>query len=131
MPVSITVYVIDGDDSVRRALARVIRAVGIRPVCVKSIEGLLQHDLPASRFVLLVDAETDRQSGTSLQETLRARGLNPPVIYLTDCDTDQGRCKVWLSGAAGYFRKPIDDQALTDAIFFAAQDTTACRSANV
>jgi FixJ family two-component response regulator len=55
-----------------------------------------------------------------------------PVIYLTDCDTERMRCKLRSQGAAGYFRKPVDQQALVDAITFATQqpnDSEATREA--
>lgn len=121
MPVSITVFVVDSDDSVRRAMARLMKADGFRAVCVSSVEALFQQDLTASEALLLIDVRTARQSETSLHEELGARGLNPPVIYLTDCDTERSRRKARLMGAAGYFRKPVDEQALSDAITFAVQ----------
>ena len=71
--------------------------------------------------VLLVDVATASHSAASLHVQLQERGLSMPVIYLTDCDTDRMRCEARTQGAAGYFRKPIDEQALVDAITFAAE----------
>lgn len=125
MPESITVLIVDGDESVRRALARMMRAGGFESVCVDSVDSLLQQDLPASAAVLLIDVKTARQSGISLHEQLDARALKLPVIYLTDCETERSRSQAKLLGAAGYFRKPVDDQALLDAITFAIQNDKA------
>ena len=119
---SITVFVVDSDESIRRAMARLMRADGFQAVCVNSIEALLQQDLPASGIVLLVDERTARQSGASLHDQLNARGLSPPVIYLTDCDTERTRLHAKHMGAAGCFRKPVDEHALFDAISFAVQN---------
>ena len=127
MSASITVFVVDSDDSVRRAMARVMKAGGFRAVCVSSVEALFQQDLTASEALLLVDVRTARQSAKLLHEELGARGLNLPVIYLTDCDTERSRIKATLLGAAGYFRKPVDEQALSDAITFAVQRSSAGR----
>jgi FixJ family two-component response regulator len=121
MPASITVFVVDKDESVLRAMARLMKAVGFQAVCVSSIEDLLQKDLASSRVALLVDVRTARLFEASLHEQLLARGLTMPVIYLTDCDTDRQRRKLRNQGAAGYFRKPVDQQALVDAITFATQ----------
>jgi FixJ family two-component response regulator len=121
MPAAITVFVVDRDPSVLRAMARLMDAVGFRAVCVSSIEDLFHEDLSSNRVVLLVDVSTARRFGASLHEQLRARGLTMPVIYLTDCETDQMRRTLRNQGAAGYFRKPIDQQALVDAITFATQ----------
>lgn len=127
MLASITVFIVDGDESVRRAMARLMTADGFRAVCVESIDSLLQQDLPASEAILLVDVRTAGQSETSLHEQLAARGLNLPVIYLTDCDTERTRREAKRLGAAGYFRKPVDDQALLDVIIFAVQQNTALK----
>ena len=121
MPTSITVFVVDRDESVLRAMARLMAAVGFQAVCVSSIEDLLHENLAAKRVALLVDVSTARQFESSLHEQLQARGLTLPVIYLTDCETDRMRRELRSQGAAGYFRKPVDQQALVDAITFAAQ----------
>jgi DNA-binding NarL/FixJ family response regulator len=42
-----------------------------------------------------------------------------PVIFVTAHDTPETRCRAQSAGAAGYFRKPVDDQALLDAIAWA------------
>lgn len=98
-----------------------MRADGFQVICVGSIESLLQQDIPPTDVILLVDVNTVRWSGTSLQEQLSARGLNPPVIYLADCDSERTRSRAKFLGASGYFRKPVDEQALSDAITFAVQ----------
>ena len=120
---SITVYVLDRDESTRRAMARLMRADGFNAVCVASVDALLQQAIPADHAVLLVDVSTEQQSARSLHEHLNARGLHSPVIYLTDCDTENSRLQASRKGAVGYFRKPVDEQALADAITFADQQT--------
>ena len=122
---SITIFVVDGDKSIRNAMARLMTANGYRAVCVASIDDLLQRDLPSSKAALLVDTRTARQFAGSLQEQLQARGTAMPVIYLTDCDTETGRREAKRVGAAGYFRKPVDEHALFDAISFAVQNESA------
>lgn len=122
---SITIFVVDGDKSIRNAMARLVTANGYRAVCVASIENLLQKDLPSGETVLLVDTRTANQFGGSLQKQLQDRGSTAPVIYLTDCDTEPGRREAKRVGAAGYFRKPVDEHALFDAISFAIQNGSA------
>lgn len=121
MSASITVFIVDKDESVLRAMARLMKAVGFEAECFSSIEDLFHEDLASRRIVLLVDVSTARQFEASLHEQLIARGLAMPVIYLTDCDTDRMRRTLRSQGAAGYFRKPVDQQALVDAITFVTQ----------
>jgi FixJ family two-component response regulator len=42
-----------------------------------------------------------------------------PVIFLTAFDSNEIRQQAKQAGAAGYFRKPVDDQALLDTIQWA------------
>ena len=121
MPKSITVFVVDGDEPILRAMARLMKANGFHAICLRSMDALLQQDLPANGAVILLDVKTSRQYAETLQEPFQAEGLTLPVIYLTDCDTDRMRREARHMGAAGYFRKPVDEQALADAITFAVR----------
>jgi FixJ family two-component response regulator len=58
-------------------------------------------------------------SGLELQQQLAERGTKMPVIFLTAFDSNEIRQQAKQAGAAGYFRKPVDDQALLDTIHWA------------
>lgn len=124
MPDSIIVFVIDGDESVRRAMARLMKAIGFKAVCLPSLDALLLEDLPANGAVILLDVRTAMKFSATLQEPFKAGGLDLPVIYLTDCDSERTRREARQMGAAGYFRKPVDEHALSDAITFAVRRNT-------
>jgi FixJ family two-component response regulator len=47
------------------------------------------------------------------------RGIDIPVIILTAFDSNEARQQAQKAGAAGYFRKPLDDRALLDTIRWA------------
>jgi FixJ family two-component response regulator len=55
-------------------------------------------------------------SGFDLQERLVADGVGVPVIFITAHDDAPTRVRIETSGAAGHLWKPIDAQALLDAI---------------
>ena len=124
MPDSITVFVVDGDQSFRRAMTRLMKAIGFRAVCLQSLDALLQENLPTNGAVILLDVHTARQFSATLQDPFKSGGLALPVIYLTDCDSDRTRREARQMGASGYFRKPVDEQALSDAITFAVRRKT-------
>jgi len=124
MPASITVFIVDDDESVRRAMARLMKAARFQVVCVSGIEELLGLDLPAGDAAMVIDMRTARRYSATLPEPLHTRNMPLPVIYLTDYDTDWTRREAKRMGAAGYFRKPVDDQALVDAILFGNGDAT-------
>jgi len=118
---SITVFVVDDDPSMRRAMARLMKACRFQVTCVGSVEALFSHVLPSEGVVIVADASTANQSGATLSDLLRERERALPVIYVTDYDTENARREAKRMGAAGYFRKPVDQLALVDAITFAAQ----------
>jgi FixJ family two-component response regulator len=55
-------------------------------------------------------------SGLELPALLASAGRRLPVILVTAHDTEETRDIAQRAGAAAYFRKPVDDQALLDAI---------------
>jgi len=73
---------------------------------------------------MIVDIRLEGKSGLELQKDLRATGSDLPMIFITGYDTQETRNQAKKSGAAGYFRKPIDDQALLDSIQWALAKQT-------
>ncbi len=120
MSPSTTVYVVEADDAVRRATQRLLRAARFQVVCTSNLDDRLALDLPDTDAVIVADLGTTRQYAETLPHQLHAENQPLPVIYLTDYDTDQIRNEAKRAGAAGYFRKPVDELALVDAISFAA-----------
>ena len=63
-------------------------------------------------------------SGLELPALLARTGQRLPVIFVTAHDTPETRELAHRLGAAGYFRKPVDEQALLDAIAWALSANT-------
>ena len=124
MTASITVFVVDHDETLRQAMSRLMRADGFRAECFESTDALPnKRDWPGGVVVLIVDLATALRSDKLFYKQPNFRDLHPPVICLTSCDTDRTRREAQAMGAFSYFRKPVDDQALSDAIIFAAQQS--------
>ena len=58
-------------------------------------------------------------SGVDLPERLASEGIRIPVIAISAHDDEETREHAKELGAASFFRKPVDDQALLDAIWWA------------
>ncbi len=121
MTSAIKVFIIDHDESMLHAFARSMKAAGFRPVCVRTVEELLVQKLPVNNAVIVADVSTVRQFSESLPMELHRHERTLPVIYLTDYDTESIRDDARRVGAVAYFRKPVDQQALLDAITFSVQ----------
>jgi len=113
------IYVVDDDDSVRRALGRLLRSAGLNCEAFASGEALLES-LPADACgCLIMDIRMPGMTGHDVQVVLRARGATIPVIALSAQDDNETRERAGELGAVAFFRKPVDDQALLDAIRWA------------
>lgn len=116
-----TIYLIDDDDSVRRALIRVMESGGLNTCSFATVEDFLAHfnDGGCCNGCVVTDMTLHGMSGLELKQHLNAARNPIPVILLTANDTAETRAAAHEAGAAGYFRKPVDTQALLDAVWWA------------
>ena len=115
----ITIYIVDDDDSVRRSLSRLMKSAGYVPATFATIGELLACEQLHKPACVIADVRMPGGSGLDVPGKLRARGDSLPVIIVTAHDTEEMRLEARLAGVSGYFRKPVDDQALIDAIEWA------------
>lgn len=117
---SLTIYLIDDDASVRRALGRVMNLSRLDWQAFDSAEAFLASGKPAELGCIVADLSLTGMSGLDLKSELDARGVHLPFILLTAHDTEETRNAARVAGAAAYFRKPVDIEALLDAIQWSA-----------
>ena len=110
------IYIVDDDQSVRQALERLIRSAGMNSVGFDGAEAFLKSNFENTNTCLLADISMPGMGGLELQAELVRRGDLLPVIFITAFDTPETRDQAKKTGAAGYLRKPVDDQALLDLI---------------
>ena len=111
-----TIYIVDDDTSVGPSLARLLRAAGFMPAAFASIDELMATPELDANGCVIADVRMPRRNGLELKQLLAARGSSIPVILLTAEDTEALRAQAKHRGYAALFRKPVDDQALIDAI---------------
>jgi len=113
---SFTVYVIDDDASIRRALKRLLKSAGYHAATFESAEAFMNCPSTGGEGCLLLDILLPGMTGLELQENLAARGAKVPVIFMTAHDNPQWQERVEKAGALAYLRKPFDEHALLDAV---------------
>jgi FixJ family two-component response regulator len=114
------VFVVDDDDSVRKSLGRLIRSEGFEVHLFDSSEGFLEAVTPTLRACVVLDVSMPSISGIDVQHRLNERGMRMPVIIVSARDDDLTRSRAKQCGAKFFFRKPVDERALIDAIDWAA-----------
>ena len=114
------VYLIDDDESVRKALQRLLRSAGLDGKAFSSAEEFLQSgDLDEKGACIILDIRMPGLTGFDLQEKLASKGIRVPVIAVSAFDDAATRERARKLGATAFFRKPVDGQALIDAIHWA------------
>jgi FixJ family two-component response regulator len=113
---TVTVYIVDDEPSVCTAYARLVRSAHMEPRTFASVEDLLGSEPSAEHACVVSDIRMPGISGLELPALLARAGHPLPVILVTAHDTADMIEAAQRSGAVAYFRKPIDDQALLDAI---------------
>lgn len=110
------VYIVDDDASVLTSLQRLIRSAGLEPRGYPGAAALLAAIGDAPAGCIIIDVTMPKVTGFELQQQLTAQGITLPVIALSASDDDETRHRVRELGARMFLRKPVDDQALLDAI---------------
>ncbi len=112
------VYVVDDDESVRLAILRLLKSAGILGQGFASAEEFLEADAPREGACMVADIRLPGMSGLDLKVEMDKTGIAIPVIFITGHDGEGMRRRAKMPGVAAYFRKPVDAQALLDAIAF-------------
>jgi FixJ family two-component response regulator len=122
-----TVYIVEDDASVRRAMSRLMRSAGLSEAAFANVKEFVAADIEDTNACVVADVRMPGASGLDLPEILAGRGNQLPVIFVTAQDTEVTRERARNVGAAGYFRKPVDDQALIDSIHWALSQSRSER----
>lgn len=115
-PEPLAVYILDDDDAVRCGFARLVRSAGIEARPFASAAQFLAEVTNQVRACILLDITMPGMTGMQVQEELNNRGITLPVITVSARDDEDTRAFARALGAKMFLRKPVDDQALLDAI---------------
>jgi FixJ family two-component response regulator len=113
------IVIVDDDESVCRALRRLIRSISMDAETFSSGQDLLDlfEAMPSFRpDCLILDVQMPRMSGLAVQDNLARRGQAFPVIFITAHDDVGIREKALGAGAVAFIRKPFVDELLIRTI---------------
>jgi FixJ family two-component response regulator len=123
-----TVIVIDDDPSIRKAIDRLLRSVGLRVELFESAQEFLQSDRPDAPSCIVLDVRLPGQSGLNLQRNLAAADIRIPIIFITAHGDIPMSVRAMKAGAVEFLTKPFHDQDLLDAIEAALEKDRARRA---
>jgi FixJ family two-component response regulator len=110
------VCLVDDDAPLRKALGRLLRSVGFSVETFGTAEDFLAAEHAPPPDCLVLDIHLGTLSGFDVHERLRAAGVSIPTVFITGHDDAVTRERARRLGAAGYVRKPFDEDSLVSAI---------------
>jgi two-component system, LuxR family, response regulator FixJ len=110
------VYVVDDEASIRDSMAMLLRSVGLASRCFPDAKSFLAAYEARPDVCLVADVRMPGMSGIELQETLRSRGAQLPIIIITGHGDIAMAVRAMKAGAADFIEKPFHDQTLLDAV---------------
>ena len=111
-----TVFVVDDDASVRKALARSIQAAGLNVKTFASAREFLDQGPPNGPGCLVLDLRMPGLSGLDLQAELNSRNVQTPIIFITGHGDIPVTVKAMKSGAVDFLPKPFNVKDLLRVI---------------
>lgn len=122
-----TVFVVDDDASMRRALSYLLESAGYRAETYSSAENFLAREHYDGVGCIILDVRMPGLSGMGLQEKLIRSDYAMPIIFLTGHgELDMG-IQAMKKGAVDFLTKPCDDEQLLRAVHGAIEKARQAR----
>jgi FixJ family two-component response regulator len=124
------IHIVDDDESIRKALQRLLAEGGYQTCAYGSTGEFLLQPLPDREGCLLLDVCMPGPSGLELQSALQSRNAELPVIFLTGHADVAASVKAMKAGAVDFLEKPVEPEVLFAAIGRAVQQHETRRAAH-
>jgi len=116
-----TVYVVDDDAAIRRALRSLIRSAGLQAQLFASPREFLDAMRLEEPSCLILDVRLQSKSGLDFQRELAESGIHVPIIFITAYADVRMSVQAMKAGAVEFLTKPFRDQDMLDAIHHALE----------
>jgi FixJ family two-component response regulator len=110
------VFVVDDDESVRDALATLVRSAGMRVELFVSAQAFLERPLHDAPGCLVLDVRLPGVSGLELQRRLGELRTELPIIFITGHGDVPTSVRAMKAGAIEFLLKPLADVDIIEAL---------------
>lgn len=111
-----TVYLVDDDPSMCRALVRLVASQGLTPRAFTSAQEFLDSGTPNRPACLVLDIRMPGLSGLDLQTALAQRNLDLPIVFITGHGDVRTSVRAMKQGAVDFLLKPFSHHDLATVI---------------
>ncbi|MES9834194.1 MAG: response regulator [Candidatus Thiodiazotropha sp. DIVDIV] len=111
-----TIYIVDDEEPVRRALTLLAKADGLRSKCYSSALDFLKDIENIDNGCLLLDVCMPEMTGPELQDELNERGVKLPIIVITGHGDIPVAVRAMQAGAQDFIEKPFNSEDLMERV---------------
>jgi FixJ family two-component response regulator len=115
------IFIVDDDISVRRGISLLLNSAGYLVEAFGNLKDLLQSEDINIPGCILLDICLGEESGLELQDIVRNKFKNIPIIFITGHGDIPMSVQALKKGAINFLQKPLDDTLLLTAIDEAVQ----------
>jgi FixJ family two-component response regulator len=113
---SFTVFIVDDDPAVLKAVGRLVRSAGHVVQTFDSPQAFLAGHNPARPGCAILDVAMPGLDGLQLQAAMSEGGVHRPVIFITGRSDIPTSVRAMKAGAIDFLTKPVEDEELLAAI---------------
>ncbi|WP_339081311.1 response regulator [Pseudomonas sp. TMP9] len=110
------VYVVDDDQGMLDSTVWLLESVGLRALPFTSGQLFLDACDEHSQGCVLLDVRMPGMGGLNVQEAMRARGVQMPVIFVSGHADVPIVVRAFRAGAVDFIEKPYNEQLLLDSV---------------
>jgi FixJ family two-component response regulator len=125
-----TIFLVDDDSAVRKALERMLREEGWTVSSYESAEAFLTRPDPKQRGCLVLDITMPGLDGLELQRRLAETGQAMPIVFLSGNGSIPMTVQAIKAGATDFLTKPVTSDALLGAVRAAMAQDASTRQAS-
>jgi FixJ family two-component response regulator len=111
-----TVYIVDDDAGIGRALCRLVRAIGLDAVAFSSAQAFLDHPRSTGPACLILDVRMPGLGGLDLQAGLEEARHTLPIVFITGHGSVPTSVRAMKGGAVDFLQKPFNEDELIAAV---------------
>jgi FixJ family two-component response regulator len=123
-----TVFLVDDDPAVCRALARLIRTAGHEVESFTSAPDFLARAPHPGPACLVLDLRLPGMTGLELQDLLERAGRAVPIVFISGRADVPASVRAMKAGAVDFLGKPVDEAELLAAVAGALERDRARRA---
>lgn len=124
-----SVFLVDDQPAVLKAMARLLQSAGINAVTFETAQAFLESGSASKAGCLVLDLAMPGMDGMALQRKLIEMGSDLPIIFLTGHGSIDTGVLAMKLGAQDFLTKPVDADKLLTAVQTACEHNRRARLA--